>query len=159
VDLSTFIVTVFYLVDDWLEGRTLRQRGPAPKLSDSEVLTIETVGEYLSIDTERGLYVYFRNHYAEWFPALREVHRTTFTRQMANLWVAKERLWQYLLLRMSFDDQSKARTRSPHFERMGKKRIYPFLCQMAKVELTRTQVKRSVVELVDKHAPGAYTAW
>jgi hypothetical protein len=25
--------------------------------------------------------------------------------------------------------------RSPHFERMGKERIYPFLCQMAKVEL------------------------
>jgi hypothetical protein len=83
----------------------LRQRGPAPKLSDSEVLTIEMVGEYLSIDTEKGLYVYFRNHYAEWFPALREVHRTTFTRQMANLWVAKERLWQHLLLRMSFDSQ------------------------------------------------------
>jgi hypothetical protein len=53
----------------------------------------------------KGLYVYFRNHYAEWFPALREVHRTTFTRQMANLWVARERLWQYLLLRMSFDSQ------------------------------------------------------
>ena len=35
----------------------------------------------------------------------REVHRTTFTRQMANLWVARERLWQYLLLRMSFDSQ------------------------------------------------------
>ncbi len=103
MDLSTFIVTVFCLVDDWFEGRKLRQRGPAPKLSDSEVLTIEIVGEYLSIDTETGLYAYFRNHYGEWFPALREVHRTTFTRQMANLWVAKERLWRYLLCRMSFD--------------------------------------------------------
>jgi hypothetical protein len=90
-------------VDDWLEGRKLRQRGPAPKLSDSEVLTMEIVGEYLSIDTEKGLYAYFRNHYAEWFPALPRVHRTTFTRQMANLWVAKERLWRYLLLRISFD--------------------------------------------------------
>jgi len=105
VDLSTFIVTVFCLVDDWFEGRTLRQRGPVPKLSDSEVLTMEIVGEYLGIDTEKGLYAYFRNHYAEWFPALQEVHRTTVTRQMANLWVAKERLWRYLLRQMSFDLQ------------------------------------------------------
>jgi hypothetical protein len=43
------------LVDDGLEGRKLRQRGPAPKLSVSEVLTMEIVGEYLSIDTEKGL--------------------------------------------------------------------------------------------------------
>ena len=105
MDLSTFIVTVFCLVDDWFEGRTLRQRGPVPKLSDSEVLTMEIVGEYLGIDTEKGLYAYFRNHYAEWFPALQEVHRTTVTRQMANLWVAKERLWRYLLRQMSFDLQ------------------------------------------------------
>jgi hypothetical protein len=98
VDLSTFIVAVFCLVDDWLEGgRQLRRRGPKPKLADPEVLTIEIVGEFLGIDTEKGLYDYFRRHYAVWFPALREVHRTTFARQAANLWVVKERLWQHLL--------------------------------------------------------------
>ena len=36
----------------------------------------------------------------------------------------------------TFDEQSTRQApRSPHFERMGKERIYPFLCQMAKVEL------------------------
>jgi hypothetical protein len=105
MDVSIFIVSVFCLIDDWLKGQRLRQRGSVPKLADSEVLTIEIVGEFLGIDTERGLYSYFKRHYSEWFPALCEVHRTTFTRQMANLWVAKERLWQYLLLRMSFDSQ------------------------------------------------------
>jgi hypothetical protein len=45
VDLSTFIVSVFCLIDDHLKGRRIRRRGPAPKLSDSEVLTIEVVGE------------------------------------------------------------------------------------------------------------------
>lgn len=104
MDLNTFIITVFCLVDDWLEGKKPhRERGPEPKLSDSEVLTIEIVGEFLSIDTEKGFYAYFRNHYAEWFPALREVHRTTFTRQAANLWVLKEKLWKHLLDRISFD--------------------------------------------------------
>jgi hypothetical protein len=104
VDLNTFITAVFCVVDDWLiPQKKLRQRGPNPELSDSEVLTMEIVGEFLGIDTERGLYAYFKRHYAEWFPALKEVHRTTFTRQMANLWVAKEQLWRELLGRISFD--------------------------------------------------------
>jgi hypothetical protein len=67
---------------------------------------MEIVGEFLGIDAEEGLYAYFKGHYAEWFPALRKVHRTTFTRQIANsLWVAKERLWQHLLRRIDFDPQ------------------------------------------------------
>ena len=43
MDLSTFIVGVFCLIDDRLKGRqrTYRRRGPAPKLSDSEVITME----------------------------------------------------------------------------------------------------------------------
>ena len=98
MDLSTFIVSVFCLVDDQLKGRhRLRQRGPAPKLSDSEVLTMEIVGEFLGLDTDKDIYLFFRRHYAAWFPALSEIHRTTFARQAANLWKVKERLWQELL--------------------------------------------------------------
>ncbi len=103
MDLSTFIVAVFCLIDDWLEGKELRQRGPTPTLADSEVLTIEVVGEFLGIDTEEDLYAYFRRHYGEWFPTLPKVHRTTFTRQAANLWAVKERLWRHLLGRVCFD--------------------------------------------------------
>jgi hypothetical protein len=106
VDLSTFIVAVFCLTDDWIAGqKPLRQRGPTPELCDSEVLTIEMVGEFLGIDTEEGLYTYFRCHYGEWFPALRRIHRTTFTRQMANLWVLKKRLWRHLLERIGYDPE------------------------------------------------------
>src|SRR5919199_1404928 len=72
MDLSTFVVAIFCLVDDWLRGGSkLRQRGPEPTLSDSEVLTMEIVGEFLGIDSEKGLYDYFRRLYGEWFPALR----------------------------------------------------------------------------------------
>ena len=97
--LSTFIIfSVFCLLDDHLKDREpRRQRGPAPKLSDSEVITIEIVGEFLGIDTDKAIFDYFRRHYGEWFPALREVHRTTFARQAANLWKLKEDLWQELL--------------------------------------------------------------
>jgi hypothetical protein len=97
VDLSTFIVAVFCLVDDRLKEQRIRSRGPTPTLYDSEVLTIEIVGEFLGIDEDTELFAYFRRHYAHFFPNLRCVHRTTFTRQAANLWKVKERLWQELL--------------------------------------------------------------
>ncbi len=39
MDFNTFLVTVLCLIDDWLEEQdlTLRQRGPQPTLSGSEV--------------------------------------------------------------------------------------------------------------------------
>ena len=55
MDLETFIITVFCLVDDFVRGLCrgcrLRRRGPAPVLADSEVLTIEAVGEFLGLDS------------------------------------------------------------------------------------------------------------
>jgi hypothetical protein len=103
MDVSTFLVTVYCLIDDWFKGQRVRQRGPAPRLSDSEVLTMEVVGEFLGIDTDSGLYAYFRRHWADWFPALTRVHRTTFTRQAANLWQFKAQLWQHLLSQIAYD--------------------------------------------------------
>jgi hypothetical protein len=99
VDLITFIVCVFCLIDDHLKGRhsTYRSRGPTPKLSDSEVLNMEIVGKFLGIDTDKGLYTYLKRHYPHYFPKMREIHRTTFTRQAAKLWVVKEKFWQHLL--------------------------------------------------------------
>lgn len=99
MDLNTFIVSVFCLIDDHLKGRhrSYRSRGPAPKLSDSEVITMEIVAEFLGIDTDKAIYTYFKRHYPHYFPKIREIHRTTFTRQAANLWKVKEMLWQHLL--------------------------------------------------------------
>ena len=105
MDLSTLITTVFCLSDDWLKDKKLRKRGPRPKLADIEVLTIEVVGEFLQIDTDRGLYEYFRRHYSDLFPALGKLHRTTFTRQAANLWSVKERFWQHLLEKSRLDPE------------------------------------------------------
>jgi hypothetical protein len=80
---------LFCVVDDFVAGRAragkLRQRGPAPILADSEVLTVEIVGEFLGVDTDRGLHAHFRRHFGHLFPDLRTVHRTTFLRQAANL--------------------------------------------------------------------------
>jgi hypothetical protein len=65
MDATTLLITVYCLVDEWLAGRGLRQRGPRPILSDSEVLTIECVWEFLGIDTDKGLYEHFRRHYQD----------------------------------------------------------------------------------------------
>src|SRR5215216_7658859 len=80
MDATTLLITVYCLIDDWLGGRRLRQRGPQPILSDSEILTIECVGEFLGIDTDKGLYEYFRRDWGDWFPALARVHRPQIPR-------------------------------------------------------------------------------
>jgi len=47
MDLSTFIVAVFCLIDDHVKDLGhLRGRGPTPTPCDSEVITIEVVGEF-----------------------------------------------------------------------------------------------------------------
>jgi len=107
MDLETLIIVVFCVVDDLVRDlcreRRLRQRGPAPVLADSEVLTVEIVGESLGLGTDRGLHAYFRRHFGHLFPGLRRVHRTTFLRQAANLWVAKHALWRRLLAMTGHD--------------------------------------------------------
>jgi hypothetical protein len=100
VDLDTYIVNVFCWVDDIMktlyQDHKLRHRGSEPILSDSEVITIETVREYLGWDLDKQIFHYFRSHFAHFFPALRQIHRTTFVRQAANLWQAKKKVWQFL---------------------------------------------------------------
>lgn len=103
MDVTTFMITVYCYIDDWLKEKRVRQRGPQPTLSDSEVLTMEVVGEFLGMDDESALYRYFRWHWGGWFPRLLEVNRTTYTRQMANLWRVKEMLWQGLLQHIQYD--------------------------------------------------------
>lgn len=105
--LDDFITVVFCLTDDflqtYLDGGRLRRRGPRPTVPDSVVLTCELVGEFLGHDTDRGIYRYIRRHHLDLFPKVGQVHRTTFTRQAANLWKMKERLWQLLHRLIHFD--------------------------------------------------------
>jgi hypothetical protein len=96
MDITTFMIAVYCLIEDNLVGQRLRRRGPQPTLRDSEVLTIEVVGEYLGLDTESNIFAHFCRHYSDWFPGLHKITRTTFTRQAANLWKVKQELWQGL---------------------------------------------------------------
>lgn len=101
------LLHVFCLIDDELQaldlGR-LRPRGPDTTLTDSEVITMELVGEFWKLDTDKDLWRHFRTYYADEFPALRQLHRTTFTRQAANLWRLKQLIQQRLAQRLAGDD-------------------------------------------------------
>lgn len=75
-------------------ARYLRQRGPLPRLSDSEVITMEIVGEYLGLNTEKDIYQYFLRHWNHFFPNMPD--RSNFVRQCANLWAVKQSFFQKL---------------------------------------------------------------
>ena len=90
MDLDDLMVVTYCLIDDALRslagGRLVRQRGPDSMFADAKVLPLEMVGMLLGPDKDAGIHRFFRQHYRAWFLALAHVHRTTFTRQAANLW-------------------------------------------------------------------------
>jgi hypothetical protein len=91
------IIACFCLIDDVLpdilKGKRLRERGFGPRLSDSEVMTMEIVGTYLGYNQDKALFEYFQCHWNHFFPGLLQVDRSTFVRQAAKLWAVKERIW------------------------------------------------------------------
>lgn len=98
MSLENFIIWVFCWVDDvfssLFQNIRLRSRGFAPKLSDAEVITMEVVGEFLGLDTDKGIWAYFRDHWQDWFPGLGS--RANFAKQAANLWAIKQHLQKHL---------------------------------------------------------------
>jgi hypothetical protein len=87
-------------MEQWQQSRLggpqrLRRAGFDPALTDEEVLCIELCGEMLRLHHDKAIYQYFRLHYQDWFPNLRD--RPAFVRHCANLWRIKLILHQRLL--------------------------------------------------------------
>jgi len=101
--LNDFIVNIFCEVDDFTKKyfpeRTLRQRGPMPQLADSEVLTMEIVGEFLELNTDKKIFEFFKRFYSHYFPKL--LCRVSFVRQAASLWAVKRQLFRYIAERFA----------------------------------------------------------
>ncbi len=103
------LLHIFRLVDDELQaaGLTdLRSRGPKPTLADSEVITLELAGEFLSLANDSALFWHFRRHHSDAFPALLHVDRSNFVRQAASLWKIKQTLHQRVAKLLVPDDTS-----------------------------------------------------
>lgn len=102
MERDIFIISVYCLVVEIMQivekSCHFRTKGFPPKLTDSEVITIEICGEFFKLHEDTEIYHYFRRHYLAFFPNLPS--RTTFVRQSANLWQAKV-ICQSLLVRIS----------------------------------------------------------
>lgn len=103
MSLDLLLVAVYVWVDDALRTLDLarvRQRGPEPTLTDSEVITMGIVGSFLGLASDVAIFTHFRRYHAAAFPRLLTIHLTSFTRQAANLWDVQRRLHLYLAERV-----------------------------------------------------------
>ena len=64
---------------------------------------MKIVGEFLSHDTGKGIWKYFKTHWSSWFPAL--TSRSSFAKQASNLWHIKQLLQERLNQRSSMNAQ------------------------------------------------------
>jgi len=93
MDRDDFIIHVYCLVCDHYRAiikglpRPLRAAGFAPELTDEEVICMEICAEMFKIAQDKDLFTYFVQHYAHFFPKLKE--RSSFVRQGAALWWVK----------------------------------------------------------------------
>ena len=89
LDKATVLTTIFTIVDDTMKGSAMIQHalerpGPAPRLSDSEVVTIALYQELIGEPREDH---FFRLHQASlrtFFPGLNE--RSRYNRRKRDLW-------------------------------------------------------------------------
>lgn len=102
LSLLDYIIETFIKIDDHLNkilkeyGNPLRARGFKPKLSDSEVITIEMIGELCGIDSTVGIWRYAQKHWRILFPNLPS--RSQFAKQCQNLWAVKQKILAHLNL-------------------------------------------------------------
>ncbi len=102
-----YLLHLFYLIDSELEALNLprlRSRGPQPRLHDSEVITMELAGEFLGIDSDKGIWQHFRRHHGGEFPELLQTDRTRFARQAADLWRVKQLLQERIVALLPVQD-------------------------------------------------------
>ncbi len=86
VDVETFLVAVYTLVDDLYQAHLApvkpRRRGRRPVLSDSEVLTLLLLAQWLG-NSERGLLRHAHAYWRSYFP--RRLSQSAFNRRVRDL--------------------------------------------------------------------------
>jgi len=93
LDLDTFLTTLYVMVDDLYQQRIQphmpAQQGPAPALSDSEVLCLGVAAQWRSgvpWKTERQFVRYTVAHLRPLFPGM--ISQSAFNRRLRRLWGA-----------------------------------------------------------------------
>jgi ssDNA-specific exonuclease RecJ len=102
MSIEDFIISVYCYIEDTYSQviqQPLRRHGFQPKLSDSEVITIEIVGEFIGKDQDKAIWFYFKSHWSNYFPTLGS--RGNFAKQCANLWSVKKQIFHYLSISLN----------------------------------------------------------
>jgi hypothetical protein len=93
LDLETFLTALYVIVDDLyqsaIQPRMPVSGGPAPRLSDSEVLCLGLAAQWRSgvpWQSERGLVRYVHRHLSHLFPQM--ISQSAFNRRLRRLWGA-----------------------------------------------------------------------
>jgi hypothetical protein len=102
LDLDTFLTAIYTVVDDLYRERlaaALRHRpGPAPALSDSEVLTLAICAEWGPWDSERAFWRFVCRRLRHLFPRL--VDQSAFNRRRRSLYPALAALQRAVAARL-----------------------------------------------------------
>ncbi len=102
--MEDFIIQIFCLVDNLYttfvkQHGGLRVTSPEPTLSDSEVMTMLLVKEWVKLSEDKMIYRFFVQHWKALFPQLPS--RSQFVRQAANLWSVMQSLQHSLADRLA----------------------------------------------------------
>lgn len=86
IDFESLLVIIFVLVDDWhkSEEKFCSRKSPGAKttMSDSEIITLALIMDYLPFPGESQFIGFIRANYRQWFPTLLE--RSQFNRRDAK---------------------------------------------------------------------------
>lgn len=105
MSIYEFIISIYLIIDEFYSNivtRPLRTRGFAPALSDVEIITMQIVGEFLELDSDKSIWMYFKHHWLEWFPKLGSY--PNFCKQCANLWQINQQIMSKLKLQFGSDN-------------------------------------------------------
>lgn len=88
LDLDTFLTALYTTVDDLYREKVMglfpKRPGPAPRLSDSEMLTLGILAQWHPFTSERAFWRWAQAHLRPYFPGL--CSQSRFNRRLRSLW-------------------------------------------------------------------------
>ena len=86
IDFESLLIKIFILVDDWHQQNRAPEKvtpGVKPKMSESEILTLGLIMDYLPFPGETQFIGFIRANYGQWFPNL--LTQSQFNRRLRQI--------------------------------------------------------------------------
>src|SRR5258708_5764924 len=88
IDVTTFLTMIYTMIDDWYQREAAPHKpvrpGPKPGVSDSEVLTLVLLREWLGTRSEALFLALVARQWRGFFPRL--IGQSSFNRRERDLW-------------------------------------------------------------------------